>query len=181
MEFNPDHIKLINPTQDYAKDIWRFRQEIIDSSDEDKFAGCSGLEECASADEWIESIRLKSDITTCPEGRVPSYVYIAVRSSDNKIVGIMDLRHHINHPILGTWGGHIGYYVRPDERRRGYGKQMLRLNVCNAKALGLTRVLVTCHQGNIGSEKTILANGGVYENSLEVDGAIIKRFWIETE
>ena len=41
---------------------------------------------------------------------------------DNKIVGMIDLRHHINHPILSVWGGHIGYSVRPTERRKGYAK-----------------------------------------------------------
>ena len=52
---------------------------------------------------------------------------------DNKIVGIIDFRHHINHPILGTWGGHCGYSVRPSERGKGYAKEMLRLNIQNAK------------------------------------------------
>jgi len=176
-----DHIRLIPPTNHFANDIWRFRQEIIDSTDADKFAGCSGLEDCTSAEEWIESIRVKSNGATCPEGRVPSNVYIAVRQHDQKIVGIIDLRHHIDHPILGTWGGHIGYYVRPDERRKGYGKEMLRQNLLNAKALGLSKVLVTCHEGNLGSERTILANGGVYERSIEVDGTLIKRYWLSTD
>ncbi len=39
---------------------------------------------------------------------------------DNRVVGAIDLRHHIDHPILGTWGGHCGYSVRPSERRKGY-------------------------------------------------------------
>ena len=46
---------------------------------------------------------------TCPKGSVTSNTYLAVRQSDNRIVGVIDLRHHINHPILGLWGGHIGY------------------------------------------------------------------------
>ena len=46
-------------------------------------------------------------------------MYIAVRKTDDKIVGVIDLRHHINHPILGTWGGHCGYSVRPSERGKG--------------------------------------------------------------
>ena len=29
------------------------------------------------------------------------------------------------------------------------------------------------------SEKTILANGGVYENTIDVDGKQVKRYWIK--
>lgn len=46
-------IKIIEPTLEFAEDILNFRQEIIDSEDNDKFAGCGGLEECSSAKEWI--------------------------------------------------------------------------------------------------------------------------------
>jgi predicted acetyltransferase len=108
-------------------------------------------------------------------------MYLAVRNGDNRIVGIIDLRHHINHPILGTWGGHCGYTVRPSERGKGYAKEMLRLNIENAKALGINRMLVTCDADNIASEKTILANGGVFENIIEVDGSRMKRYWIQSE
>lgn len=126
-----EKIKLIEPTIDYEKDIWDFRQEILDSDDKDKFAGCGTLERCTSASEWIENCKLRSNKDSCPSDKVPSNVFIAVRISDNRIVGIIDLRHHIDHPILSTWGGHIGYYVRPTERRKGYGKEMLRLNLLN--------------------------------------------------
>ena len=106
-------------------------------------------------------------------------MYIAVRKTDDKIVGVIDLRHHINHPILGTWGGHCGYSVRPSERGKGYAKEMLRLNMQNAKELGIEKLLVTCDVNNKASEKTILANGGVCENTIDVDGKQMKRYWIK--
>ena len=176
-----NEIKLIEPTIEYAEDIWQFRQEIMDSSDNDKFAGCGPLEESQNALEWIETVKTRSSVDTCPEDKVPSNVYIAVRLADNRIVGIIDLRHHINHPILSTWGGHIGYYVRPTERGKGYGKEMLRQNLKNAQNRGIEKVLITCSEGNIASEKTILANGGVFESTITVGDEEMKRYWITVD
>lgn len=172
------NIKLIEPTTEYEEDIWRFRQEIIASNDRDKFAGCGDLETCQSAKEWIDTIKLHKSMETCPKDRVPSNTYIAVRETDNRIVGVIDLRHHINHPILSTWGGHIGYYVRPTERGKGYAKEMLRQNLQNCRRLNITKVLITCDADNLASEKTILANAGVFEREIEVDGCPMKRYWI---
>ena len=171
-------ISLVKPTADYEKDIWNFRQEIIDANDESKFAGCGNLERCESAQEWIDTVNMLSSTEHCPEDRVPSNTYLAVREEDNKIVGIIDLRHHIDHPILGTWGGHIGYSVRPGERGKGYAGEMLRQNLINCRNLNIEKVLVTCDETNTTSQKIILSNGGVYENSIEVDGNIVNRYWI---
>ena len=40
------------------------------------------------------------------------------------------------------------------------------------------KILITCSRKIVASEKTILANGGIFENEIEVDGDIIRRFWI---
>jgi len=179
-----DIITLIEPTEVYAEDIWAFRQEVLerDAENEDQFAGCLSLDTCASAREWIDICRLRKSAETCQQTgtEVPSHMFLALRQQDNKIVGIIDLRHHINHPILGTWGGHCGYTVRPAERRKGYAKEMLRLNLQKAKELGITRFLITCNVDNTASEKTILANGGIFEKIIDVDGSQMKRYWIES-
>jgi len=175
-------IELVEPQQKYADDIWHFRQEIFeyDAENEDQFAGCMSLDQSKSAEEWIRICELRKREETCGEtgAAVPSHTYLAVRKNDRKIVGIIDLRHHINHPVLGTWGGHCGYSVRPSERGKGYAKEMLRLNIQNAKVLGIPKLLVTCDVKNEASERTILAGGGVYENTIEVGGIMMKRYWI---
>ena len=181
-EVRMEQIVLIEPQKEYADEIWKFRQEIIecDVENEDQFAGCISLDVSKSAEEWIKICELRKSEETCGEvgTAVPSHMYLAVRKEDDKIVGVIDLRHHINHPILGTWGGHCGYSVRPSERGKGYAKEMLRLNIQNAKSMGIEKLLITCNVKNEASEKTILANGGVYEKTIDVDGCKMKRYWI---
>ena len=80
--------------------------------------------------------------------------------------------------IAPDQGGHCGYSVRPSVRGKGYAKEMLRQNILNAKVLGIDKMLVTCDSDNYASEKTILANGGVFEKYIDVDETQIKRYWI---
>lgn len=173
-----DEIKLLKPTMDYAEDIMKFRKEIFEAKDADDFAGCGNLESCETAQQWIDTITLMENPETCPEGRVSSNIFIAVRVSDNKIVGVIDLRHHLGNPVLSSWGGHFGYIVRPGERKKGYAKEMVRQNLEKCIELGLHKVMITCNRNNIASERTILANGGVFEKEVLVEGEYIKRFWV---
>lgn len=178
-----EQIALVEPQKRYANDIWELRQEILecDAEDEDQFAGCISLDVSKSAEEWIKICELRKNEETCGEAgtTVPSHTYLAVRKRDDKVVGVIDLRHHINHPILGTWGGHCGYSVRPSERGKGYAKEMLRLNIRKAKSMGIEKLLITCDAEKGASEKTILANGGVFEKTIDVDGCRMKRYWIK--
>lgn len=170
-------IKLIKPTLEYSEEIMKYRQEFLHCGD--SMGGCGNLRVCSTAKEWIDTINLLENEKSCPPDKVTSNTYIAVRISDNKIVGVIDFRHHINHPILSFWGGHIGYSVRPSERRKGYATEMLRQNLMKCKASGLSKVLITCNCDNLGSKKTILANKGVFEKDVVVDGEIIERYWIQ--
>jgi predicted acetyltransferase len=169
-------IILKTPTTDYAEDIWQFREEILSSNDSDMFAGCGTLKDSLSPQEWINSVTECNKISN--EGKAPSSTYIAVSESENKVVGIIELRHHINTPVLSLWGGHIGYTVRPSERRKGIATKMLNLVLQKAKEININRLLLVCDANNIGSEKTILKNCGIFEKAIIIDECEMKRYWI---
>lgn len=111
---------------------------------------------------------------------VPSTLYFLV-DEDNKIYGAIDLRHELNEYLLKV-GGHIGYGIRPSERRKGYATRILSLGIEKAKKIGLTKVLVTCNKENLGSAGAIKNNHGRLENEFkEENGNIVQRYWIHIE
>lgn len=115
-----------------------------------------------------------------PENFVPCNEYWLL--DREKIVAFSSLRHRLN-GHLRSIGGHIGYYVRPTEREKGYGTEILKLTLEKAKDLGLGRVLVTCDEDNIASVKIIEKNGGVLEDTFQDDKMKTpkRRYWIELE
>ena len=76
------------------------------------------------------------------------------------------------------FGGHIGYSVRPSQRRKGYATEMLRLVLEEARRLGLKQVLVTCDAANEASRRTIRTNGGVLDGAIAEAGRLTQRYWI---
>lgn len=97
------------------------------------------------------------------------------------IVGRVAIRHRLT-ASLEREGGHLGYVVVPEYRRRGYATTMLRLALPIAREkTGASRILVTCDDGNVGSARTIEKNGGTLENVLPSpeSGKAIRRYWID--
>jgi predicted acetyltransferase len=95
------------------------------------------------------------------------------------ILGVANLRHRLT-PKLRQVGGHIGFGIRPSERRKGHATRLLALTLREAQPLGIDRVLLTCDKGNRASEKVILANGGVLDKASSDEKEFdIQRFWID--
>lgn len=170
-------MKLIVPTMAYEKEIQAFREEFVTGGGD--MDGCHGLRRMGNIADWIKQVEDRSRAETCPARWVPTTQFIYVREEDNKVIGVIQIRHCFNE-FFEKYAGHIGYSVCHSERRKGYATQMLRdvLPVC--KELGLDKVLICCLDDNVGSRKTILNNGGVYESTVyEPNGKVnLERYWI---
>ncbi|NFN85952.1 GNAT family N-acetyltransferase [Clostridium sporogenes] len=102
-----------------------------------------------------------------------------MRKTDNKIIGIIDIRHNINNDFLAAYGGHIGYSVCPSERRKGYATQMLKMALEFERTIGLEKVMLGCYSDNIASIKTIERCGGIRtEEKLYIDKKPMYVYWI---
>ena len=101
---------------------------------------------------------------------VPAHLLFLAHTDPSRLLGAIQIRHHINHPNLIENGGHIGYGVCPSERRKGFAKRMRALALLKARKIGLSRLLVTCKDANIGSWKVIESNGSMFERTTYDEG-----------
>jgi predicted acetyltransferase len=168
---------LIKPDVSLINDIQLFRQEMLDASS--SMDGTGSLRSEDNIEQWLEDNKQYENKETVPDNFVTCDQYVFIRESDQKVMGMIQFRHYFNE-MLEKYGGHIGYSIRPNERRKGYATTMLQECLVYCKAYGLDKVLITCLQDNKASERTILANGGVYESTIyyEAENEHLKRFWI---
>ncbi|MBI4558770.1 MAG: GNAT family N-acetyltransferase [Candidatus Hydrogenedentes bacterium] len=113
------------------------------------------------------------------DGLVPQTTFWLMHTGGT-LLGTSRLRHYLT-AQLEHEGGHIGYSIRPMQRRKGYGALILALTMEQARATGLRRVLVTCNKENVASARVILKNGGVLESEVVSmrSGKPVSRYWIE--
>ena len=173
-----ESLLLVTPTLDYADEIAAYRREFLENGE--PLHGSGPLRRIADPAEWVQATELFTKPETLPEGYVIGTQFIYVRESDLRLVGMISVRHYLN-DYLRQYAGHIGYSVRPSERRKGYGKAMLGAALPYCRKIGLERVLITCEENNEASRRTILANGGTYESTVfdPEDNENLERYWIE--
>ena len=112
------------------------------------------------------------------ENLVPDSTFFCLDEDRDIFVGAVNIRHYLNEALLRD-GGHIGDGVRPSERRKGIATKMIGLALDECRKLGIDRVLMVCDKDNIGSAKSIMSNGGIFENEITVEGVVEQRYWIE--
>jgi predicted acetyltransferase len=129
---------------------------------------------------FVKSLRDQERGIGLPSGFVPQTVYWLVEG--NEFLGKTSIRQKLNE-TLQLVGGHIGYEIRPSQRRQGYGTLLLKLALEKAKDIGLKKILVTCDVGNTASHKIIEKAGGVLDKEIKFkdDTPNRYRFWITNE
>jgi predicted acetyltransferase len=155
-------ICLVRPTIQMKEQALEYREEHFKNG-EKVINGSELLDQMESYEEWLTAVTNNTVLETVNENWVLTDTFFAVRKRDNKILGIIDLRHTLNDFLKDF--GNCGYSVRPSERRKGYATEMLRLLIGVAKEAGLQELHISVEKSNVASIKVIQKNGGVYERS----------------
>ena len=162
-------MKMIFPTMDYKdkaieyiNEFYEYGSEINGSGNLDKYLKESTYEK------WLESLKSSLDIANIPETEVPRITYFYVREDDERIVGMVNIRLSLNEHFREE-GGHIGYSIRPTERRKHYATMMLKDALKACDNVGITEVLVSCNKNNIASSGVIKKCGGALKREFYSD------------
>ena len=161
-------LEMENEYNDYIDEWEKDNKEIIPCASRRNIVGYENL---------INQWRQQTTDKAYEQGFVPSSLYFLI-DENKKIYGALHIRHELNDSLL-NYGGHIGYGIRPSERKKGYAQKMLSLSLFIVKKLGIKKALVTCDKTNIASSKTIINSGGVLENEVIKNGEVTQRYWID--
>ena len=168
---------LVKPTMELKDEYLAFYHEWVESGEE--MIPWVIKKDPSNFKEMIQFLHNHEMGKDIPEGWVNDSTYWLI-NEDNKVLGVVNIRHELTE-YLENCGGHIGYGIRPSERRKGYATKLLSLSLEKAKELGIQKALVVCDESNRGSFRTIVKNGGVPDKDfIEEDGNVVKRFWINT-
>ena len=162
-----------------AEDEYSFMEAVHEFQRDDPWDFGLGYDDSMSFFENVRNYERWSRGENLPPGFVPAAFYVGV--VDDVIVGRLSLRYELNE-YLAQAGGHIGYGVRPSQRKRGYATEMLRQAIPMAAQAGITSALITCDVGNIGSMKVIERCGGEFESVTDDPTFDVqkRRYWIST-
>ena len=172
-----DKLKFEIPTLQRKEDAIEYINEFFKY--DSKINGAGGLNKYLdSYEDWI--VKLDQDYKTiASEKRVPAKTFFLVRESDNKIVGMINIRLALNERLKKR-GGHIGYSIRPTERKKGYNKVNLYLGLLECQKNEIREVLMSCYKDNPASYKTMSALGAQLKSEFfsEEDNCIVQNYTI---
>lgn len=163
-------MKLVFPSSAYKEKAIQFIHEFYEYHSE--INGSGGLDrylENSTYDEWLGKVLADIDIANVPQSRVPALTYFYVREEDDEIVGMINLRLAVNE-FIKKEGGHIGYCIRPNERRKHYATDMLSEALKVYDTLSIKEVIVTCDKSNTASANVIK----------NCSGELVEQFYSDT-
>ena len=172
--------KLVFPTLAYKDKAIDFIKEFKEYNSEINGSGALDLYlDDSTYEEWLGKVLKDIDVANVEKPRVPALTYFYVREEDDKIVGMINIRLALN-DFLRTEGGHIGYCIRPTERRKHYATEMLKKALEVYDTMSIKEVLLGCDKENAASAGVIKNCGGelIEERYSETFKAEIQRYVI---
>ena len=171
-------IELHLPTSHHKTAAESFKNEFFEA--QERVINGSAMFDQMEYEPWLALNTNNRHKSTVNNGWVEATTFFVVRQHDNKIIGMIDVRHNLGNEFLMQYGGHIGYAVCPSERKKGYATEMLRMGLEYAKSLNIDKVMLGCYSDNIPSVRTIEKCGGVlFETKCYTDGKPLSIYWID--
>jgi predicted acetyltransferase len=137
--------------EDFKNEFFKNQETIINGS---------ALFDQMNYEQWLKHNTNNRKEKTVNSNWVPATTFFAVRKNNLRIVGMIDIRHNLKNDFLAHYGGHIGFSVRPSERKKGYGVEILQMGIEYARSLGIKKLMLGCFSDNLPSIRTILKCGG---------------------
>ncbi len=180
----PERFYFERPSAARKEDIIEYLHEFVTAGSEINGSGSLDkiLSGCSFEEALDRCLKMENKEYAAKAGRCPGKTFLLIREHDGRLVGTVNVRWDLNEQML-RFGGHIGYGIRPCERRKGYGKINLYLALKEADRVGLDRVMIGCAAANAASDKTIRALGGVLERceTDPSDGEMSNVYWIQVK
>ena len=149
-------MRLLQPQEQYKESFIEAIKEFQSNDPLGRYVDLDAEDIDKNFSSYIAKLDAESKGIDLLEGRVPQTTYWLI--DNDEFIGRVRIRHSLNDTLMKI-GGHIGYDIRPSQRKKGYGKAILRLALPLAKELGIDNALITCDVTNIASRKVIEANG----------------------
>ena len=169
-------LRLDEPSERYESEFFAMLSE-LDERGELRSSGYETIPQ--DFPDFLQLLRTQSIGLGLSAGEVPRSTFWLV-DMHGRLIGESRLRHVLT-PQLEEYGGHIGYFIRPTERRKGFGIQILALTLQKAAGLGIARARLTCESDNVASARIIERNGGQLSSYgiSPVSGKRTSQYWIE--
>lgn len=160
--FEEPSLKRKEDAMDYINEHVKYNSNINGSGSLAEYV----LNKDKTYEQWLEQINNnKSNLANI--FWVPSKTYFLVRESDEKIVGMINIRLSLN-DYLKDGAGHIGYGIRKSKQGMGYATKGLKMLIELAKKIiPENEIYLSVHKDNLASLKVQQKNGAYIDHEDE--------------
>lgn len=157
--------------------VMEYRKRALDSGDR-VIHGGNGLECYDDYSKWVMHCERLRNMADIEEETPPSTTFLVIDEETGAMVGIANIRHKLT-PYMFQRGGHIGYSVDANHRKKGYATEILDYCLDFLRNRGEKKILITCYSENEASRRTIINGGGILENEVFMENRYNERYWVE--